>query len=282
MRDINSVTTLSNGIKMPWFGFGTYKVEKGSLVVDSVREALKNGYRHIDTASYYDNEEGVGQAIRESGIPREDIFLVSKVWNSDQGYESTLKAFDMSLKKLEVEYLDLYLIHWPHPLHRETWMALEKLYSEGKVKAIGVSNFKVEHLKDIMENCKVKPMVNQIEFHPQLIQDDLMVFCRENNIQLEAWSPLMRGKVFEIELLKELAIKYKKSIPQIVLRWDLQMGVVTIPKSINPERIKENSNIFDFEISGNDMERICLLNSEFRIGSDPDRVYQDPEIFNKR
>lgn len=278
MQDIKSYTVLSNGVKMPWLGFGTYKVEDGNTVISSVKEALKIGYSHIDTASYYGNEEGVGTAIKENGVPREDIFLVSKVWNSDQGYDKTLKSFQDSIKKLGTDYLDLFLIHWPQPLSKETWKALEKLYKEGSVKAIGVSNFFVDHLKWLLEDAEIKPMVNQVEFHPRLIQKDLIEFCRKNSIQLEAWSPLMRGKVFQIELLQDLAKKYDKTISQIVLRWDLQMGVVTIPKSVTPSRIKENADIFDFEISKEDMDRIQQLDKGLRGGSNPNKVFSCSNI----
>lgn len=272
MKNINDFTILNNGIKMPWLGFGTFKVEDGSKIVEAVKESLKIGYRHIDAAAIYGNETGVGKGIKESGIKREDIFLVSKVWNSDQGYESTLKAFNESLKKLGTDYLDLYLIHWPKELNKETWKALEKLYKEGKVKAIGVSNFKVHHLEELMKDAEIMPMVNQVEFHPQFPQSDLIKFSKENNIQLVAWGPLMQGKIFELPLMKELSQKYNKSIAQIALRWDLQMGVVTIPKSIKPERIKSNTDIFDFEISNEDMKKISELNTGIRIGPDPDKI----------
>lgn len=281
MKDMKSCTILNNGVKMPWLGFGTYKAQDGETVIKAVKEALKMGYRHIDTASFYNNEEGVGTAIKESGVPRKDIFLVSKVWNLDQGYEKTLKAFETSIKKLGTDYLDLYLIHWPQPVHKETWKALEKLYKEGRVKAIGVSNFTVNHLKDIIDNCEIKPMINQVEFHPELVQNELIDFCKKENIQMEAWSPLMRGKIFEIPVLKELAEKYKKTISQIVLRWDLQMGVVTIPKSTTASRIKENADIFDFQLSEEDMKKISELNIGLRIGSHPDKVYQCSDIVGK-
>jgi methylglyoxal/glyoxal reductase len=281
MQNIKSCAVLNNGVKMPWLGFGTYKIEEGYSVVDSVKEALKDGYRHIDTASFYNNEAGVGAAIKESEIPREEIFLLSKVWNSDQGYEKTLEAFEASIKKLGTDYLDLYLIHWPTPLMNETWRALEKLYKEGYIRAIGVSNFTVDHLKGLMAAAEVMPMVNQVEFHPQLVQNELREFCIKNRIQLEAWSPLMRGRAFDIPLLEELAVRYKKTISQIVLRWDLQMGVVTIPKSTNPSRIKENAAIFDFEISKEDMVKIQQLDKGIRNGAEPDKVYADPEMFNK-
>ncbi len=272
MKNIRSYTVLNNGVRMPWLGFGTYKADDKNSIVEVVKEALKIGYRHIDTASFYNTEEGVGIAIKESGVPREEIFLVSKLWNLDQGYENTLNAFKTTIKNLETNYLDLYLIHWPQPLSKETWRALEKLYKEGHVKAIGVSNFTIKQLETLIEGAEIVPMVNQIEFHPQLVQNDLKEFCQKHNIQLEAWSPLMRGKVFEIPLLQELSVKYKKTISQIVLRWDLQIGVVTIPKSTTPARIKENSDIFDFELSKEDVHKINALNINFRMGMDPDKV----------
>lgn len=272
MENIKECSILSNGVKMPWLGFGTFKVPEGKVVEEAVKEALRLGYRHIDTAAIYKNEEGVGQAIKDSRVPREEIFLVSKVWNTDQGYESTLKAFETSLKKLQTDYLDLYLIHWPKALNKETWKALEQLYKEGRVKAIGVSNFKLHHLEELLEDAEIIPMVNQIEFHPQFPQTEIMEICKKHNIQLEAWGPLMQGKIFEIPLMRELAEKYNKTISQIALRWDLQMGVVTIPKSITPERIKENMNIFDFEISKEDMDRIVQLNIGERVGPDPDHI----------
>lgn len=228
--NINSATTLHNGVKMPWLGFGTFKITEEGQVENSVLEALKVGYRHIDTAAVYGNEESVGRAMKNSGVKREEIFLTSKVWNSDQGYDSTLRAFEASLKRLDTNYLDLYLIHWPKPLNKETWRALEKLYKEKRVRAIGVSNFKVYHLEELMESCEIVPMVNQVEYHPRLQQTDLLEFCKKHNIQLEAWGPLMQGKIFDIPLMKELSEKYNKTISQIALRWDLQTGVVTIPK----------------------------------------------------
>lgn len=268
----NMYSKLKNGIEMPMLGFGTFKVEDGQVTVEAVKSALQQGYRHLDCAAVYGNEDSVGKGIKESGVPREEIFITSKVWNSDQGYESTLEAFEKSISRLGVDYLDLYLIHWPKSLNKETWKALEKLYKEGKVKAIGVSNFKEHHLKELMKDAEIMPMVNQVEFHPQLAQPELLAFCKENGIQVEAWGPLMQGKIFEVELMKELAEKYNKSISQIVLRWDIQMGVVTIPKSIKPHRIKENSEIFDFEISAEDMEKISSLNTGVRIGPDPDTI----------
>ncbi len=262
--------TLNNGVKMPMLGFGTFKVPDGETTVQSVRTALNLGYRHVDTAAIYQNERGVGEGIRQSGVNRKDIFLTSKVWNSDQGYDSTLRAFDETMQRLGFDYLDLYLIHWPKPLNKDTWRAMEKLYKEKRIRAIGVSNFHIHHLEDLFTTCEIKPVVNQIEFHPRLVQPHLLDFCRKHQIQFEAWSPLMQGKIFDIILLKELSVKYQRSISQIVLRWDIQMGVVTIPKSTHPERIKENMGIFDFEINDEDMRAITALDKGQRVGSDPD------------
>ena len=271
ITDLKGGFTLHNGVIMPYFGLGVYLAREGSEVINAVKWALKAGYRHIDTAAVYGNEEGVGKGIRESGIPREDIFLVSKVWNSDQGYDSTLRAFDSTLKKLDTDYLDLYLIHWPtRGKYRDTWRALETLYREKRVRAIGVSNFLKHHLEDLLGEASVVPMVNQMEFHPYLVQQDLLDYCREKQIQYEAWSPLMQGNVFEVELLKEMAEKYGKTVAQIVLRWDLQKGVVTIPKSSKKHRIIENAEVFDFSLSEEDMSTIDQLDQEKRFGPDPD------------
>jgi diketogulonate reductase-like aldo/keto reductase len=268
---LTDTTTLHNGVKMPWFGLGVFKVKEGSEVIESVRAALKHGYRAIDTAAVYQNEEGVGKAIKESGVPREEIFITSKVWNSDQGYESTLQAYETSLKKLGLDYLDLYLIHWPGKnKFKETWKALEKLYKDGRVRAIGVSNFKIHHLEELLKDCEIKPMVNQVEFHPHLTQKDLLAYCQKEGIQLEAWSPLKQGQLVNDPVLTEIGKKYGKSAVQVILRWDLQNKVVTIPKSIKEQRIIDNANIFDFELSAEDMETIDGLNKDERVGSDPD------------
>jgi methylglyoxal/glyoxal reductase len=270
-NSLQDTTTLHNGVKMPWFGLGVFKVKEGSEVVESVKAALKNGYKSIDTAAVYKNEEGVGQALKEAGVPREELFITTKVWNSDQGYESTLQAFETSLEKLGLDYLDLYLIHWPVAgKYKETWKALEKLYKDGRVRAIGVSNFHVHHLKDLMADAEIKPMVNQVEYHPHLAQTELLEFCKAEGIQLEAWSPLKQGELLSEPTIVEIAEKYKKSTAQVILRWDLQNGVVTIPKSIKEHRIIENADIFDFELSVEDMNVLNSLNKDERVGPDPD------------
>jgi diketogulonate reductase-like aldo/keto reductase len=271
ITDIKGNFTLHNGVKMPYFGLGVYLSKQGDEVINSVKWALQAGYRHIDTAAIYGNENGVGDGIRESGVPREEMFLVSKVWNSDQGYESTFRAFEKSLEKLDTEYLDLYLIHWPvKGKYKETWKALEELYRQKRVRAIGVSNFLQHHLEDLLTTASVVPMVNQMEFHPYLVQPQLLDFCKANKIQYEAWSPLMQGHIFEMEVFKAMAATYKKSIAQLVLRWDLQKGVVTIPKSSKKQRIIDNAAIFDFAISEQDMAVLDSLDKEKRFGPDPD------------
>ena len=275
VKNLQDTTTLHNGVKMPWFGLGVFKVEEGPELVNAVKSAIKNGYRSIDTAAIYGNEEGVGKGIgeglKEAGISREEVFVTSKVWNADLGYESTLAAFETSLEKLGLEYLDLYLIHWPvEGKYKDAWKALETLYKEGRVKAIGVSNFHIHHLEDLMKDAEIKPMVDQVELHPRLTQKELQAFCKENGIQLEAWSPLMQGQLLDNETLQEIANKYNKSVAQVILRWDLQNGVVTIPKSTKEHRIVANADIFDFELTKEDMDVIDGLNQNTRVGPDPD------------
>ncbi|MCD2347118.1 aldo/keto reductase [Clostridium guangxiense] len=272
VMDINSFTVLNNGVRMPWVGFGTFKIKDKNTAVSSVKEALRLGYRHIDTAAIYGNEEAVGEAIKESSVKREDIFLTSKLWNTEHDYDKALNAFDESLRKLGTDYLDLYLIHWPQKSNTEPWKALEKLYKEGRIRAIGVSNFKVHHLEELINECDIVPTVNQVEYHPQFPQTEVHEFCKKHKIQLEAWGPLMQGKIFEIPLMKELSTKYGKTISQIALKWDLQMGVITIPKSSTKSRIKENMDLYNFEISAEDMKKIETLNTGKRIGPDPDTI----------
>ncbi|PZE21276.1 aldo/keto reductase [Paenibacillus xerothermodurans] len=270
IQHIADSTTLHNGVKMPWLGLGVWKTKDGEEVIHAVKSAIQSGYRSIDTAAVYGNEEGVGTGIKESGVPREQLFITSKVWNADQGYDSTLRAFEESRKRLGLEVLDLYLVHWPvKGKYKETWRALEKLYKDGAVRAIGVSNFQVHHLKDLMSDSEVVPMVNQVEYHPLLTQQEVRAFCQANQIQMEAWSPLMQGNLDQ-PLLTALAAKYAKTPAQIVLRWDLQNGVVTIPKSVNENRIRENADIFDFTLAEDDVESINSLNKNHRYGADPD------------
>jgi len=272
---MSNIVKLNNGLKMPVIGLGVFQVEDGQVVIDSVKAAIRNGYRSIDTAAIYQNEEGVGKGIREAleenGLKREDLFITSKVWNADLGYQSTIDAFELSLKKLGLDYLDLYLIHWPvEGKYVESWKALETLYKNGKVKAIGMSNFQIHHLKEVMANAEIMPMINQVELHPMLSQAELREFLKENSIQVEAWAPLMQGQLFENETLLQIAKKHNKSIAQVVLRWHLQNGVVIIPKSIKEHRIQENANIFDFELTEEDMNQINSLNQNHRVGPDPD------------
>ncbi len=271
ITDINGTVTLANGVEMPYLGLGVFKVKDGEEVMNAVTYALDAGYRHIDTAAAYQNENGVGKAVQQHEVPRNELFITSKLWNSQQGYDSAIRAFHQSIQRLKTDYLDLYLIHWPvKEKYKESWKAMETLYNEGKIKAIGVSNFLRHHLDDLLQSSNITPMVNQLEFHPYLVQQELLDFCLSNNIRYEAWSPLMQGEAFEVETLKQLAQKYGKSVAQLILRWDLQKGVITIPKSVHADRIKENAQIFDFEISAEDVAKIESLERGKRFGPDPD------------
>ena len=270
LTDLKGTFTLHNGVEMPYFGLGVYLSKDGKEVANAVKWALQEGYRHIDTASIYKNEEGVGQGIRESAVDRKELFVVSKVWNNDQGYESTIKSYEASLKRLHLDYLDLYLVHWPvKGKYRETWRAMEYLYKHKGVRAIGVSNFMQHHLEDLISSSEIVPMVNQMEFHPYLVQQELIDFCNKNTIQYEAWSPLMQGHIFELDMMKDLAAKYNRTIAQIVLRWNLQKGIVTIPKSVKKERIRANADIFDFELAAGDVKKLEQLDRGKRFGPDP-------------
>ena len=254
---------LSNGVKIPSIGFGTYKSGDDEETAKIIKNALNLGYKMIDTASFYNNEVGIGNGIKESGIDRKDIFIVTKLWNDDHGYDNTIEAFNKSLNNLQVDYIDLYLIHGPNKLNAETWRAIEHLYETGKVKAIGVCNFKVEHLEELKKTAKIMPMVNQVEIHPFSTKNNIINYCKDNNIKVVAWSPISRGRVLSNELMIDLSQKYKKSIVQIVLRWHMQKGVIPIPKSSNENRIKENIDIFDFEISSEDMKAIDSLDEGY-------------------
>lgn len=274
ITNLQGKVTLANNVEMPYFGLGTYAMKDGEEVIRSVRHALKTGYRHIDTAAMYHNENGIGKAIKESGIAREEIFITSKVWNTEQGYGETLKAVDQSLDNLGFEYLDLYLIHWPvEGKYKDTWKALEKLNRDGKIKAIGVSNFMQHHLQNLMDSAEVMPMIDQFEFHPFLVQQTLIDFCRQHRIQPEGWRPIMKGKIFDIRLLNDLGEKYGKTPVQITLRWHLQKGMVTIPKSSHKERITANADIFDFELSNLEISQIDSLDRQERLGEDPDNFH---------
>ncbi|HWO75597.1 MAG TPA: aldo/keto reductase [Bacillus sp. (in: firmicutes)] len=268
--------TLNNGLKMPQLGFGVWQVPN-EQAAEAVANALEAGYRSIDTAMIYKNEEGVGKAIKESGIPREELFITTKVWNSDQGYDNTLRAFDASLERLGLDYLDLYLIHWPTPefdTYVETYKALEKLYRDGRVKAIGVCNFEIEHLERILKECEITPVLNQIECHPYLAQNELKEYCAKHNIFVEAWSPLEQGgEVLKDEVVRNIAESHGKTPAQVVLRWHLQNNTIVIPKSVTPSRIKENIDVFDFELTKDEVEKINELNRNRRKGPHPNEMH---------
>lgn len=265
----SSTVDLGQGVAMPRLGFGTYKAKLGE-VEHAVDVALRTGYRAIDTASLYGNEEGIAEGIRRSGVPRDEIFLTSKVWNEEQGYESTLAACEHSLARLETDYLDLYLVHWPNRERMpHTWRAMEELLRAGKVRAIGVCNHLEEQLKMLLDSAEVPPAVDQVEFHPLLQQPGLQTFLAEHDIVLEAWAPLMKGHVGEVPELVEIAQAHGVSPAQVSIRWILQQGHITIPKSVHEERIRENCDIFGFELSDDDIERIAELDRGQRFGPDP-------------
>ncbi len=270
--DLRSTVRLNNGVSIPWVGFGTFKIPPGEQTYRSVRLALEAGYRSIDTASFYHNEADVGAAIRDSGIRREEIFVTTKVWNDEHGYENALRAFQASKERLGLERIDLYLIHWPvRGRYRETWRALEKLYRDGEVRAIGVSNFLVHHLEDLLQGAEVRPVLDQVEFHPFLFAADLLEYCRRQEVQLEAWSPLTRARFLDHPVLVETARAHGKTPAQVLLRWALQHQVVILPRSTQEGHIRENGAIFDFELSGPEMARLDALHSGTRIGPDPDQ-----------
>jgi diketogulonate reductase-like aldo/keto reductase len=268
--------TLNNGLKMPKLGFGVWKV-KDDEAETAVKKAIEVGYRSIDTAKIYGNEEGVGRAIAAAGVPREELFITTKVWNTDQGYENTLKAFDASLERLGLDYVDLYLIHWPTPnfdQYIDTYKALEKLYQDGRVKAIGVCNFNIEHLERLLNECDVVPVLNQVECHPFLQQAELKAFCKEHDIWLEAYSPLLNGgDVLNNDIIQTIAEAHGKTPAQVILRWHLQYDNIVIPKTVTPARMEENFNVFDFELSAEDMKKMESLNENRRINADPNEFH---------
>ncbi|MEB2302237.1 aldo/keto reductase [Lysinibacillus xylanilyticus] len=269
--------TLNNSLEMPLIGYGVFRVPEGDDLAEAVKTAIDKGYRSIDTAQVYRNEESVGRGIRaaidEGLVTREELFVTSKVWNDGLSYEETLAAYDSSLEKLGLDYLDLYLVHWPgiDTNYVDVYKALEKVYQDGRVRSIGVSNFHVHHLENLLKETSVVPVINQIEFHPHLTQEEVRAFCKENGIQVEAWSPLMNGSLLEESLIQQLASKYGKTPAQIVLRYDVQHGVVTIPKTMTPARMTENLTVFDFALTEEEMAQLDALNDGLRCGPDPEK-----------
>lgn len=275
--------TLNNDIVLPQLGLGVWQTKDGSEVRDAVHAAVEAGYRLIDTASMYGNEKGIGEAIVTANIPREQLFVTTKLWNSDQGYDATLKAFNASLERLKLDYIDLYLIHWPMPAldkYVETWQAFEEIYASGRAKAIGVCNFNQEHLEKLLDATNIVPVVNQIELHPRLQQRELRAYCASKGIQVESWSPLggTGGSLLSDPILASIAFKHNKSPAQIVIRWHIQEGLVVIPKSTHPDRIRQNIEVFDFELDNDDMSRIGNLNTNTRRGPDPTTMNRDMPI----
>ncbi|WP_300559987.1 aldo/keto reductase [Companilactobacillus sp.] len=262
----------NNGEQIPQEGLGVFLMKDKDQFMKAIKWAIAAGYRHFDTAAFYGNEEWLGQALKESGLKREDFFITSKVWNSDHGYDKTKAAFEKSLKKLDMDYLDLYLIHWPADHYIESWQAMEELYKAGKIKSIGVSNFKEHHLEDLMAHTEVKPVIDQVETHPYFQQKELVKYLHDHEIAHEAWSPMGRGSdgIFEDTVLKNIAAKHHKTIAQVILRWHLQRQTVIIPKSVHEDRIKENIDLYDFELTNEEMDKIATLDTGKRIYRDPD------------
>ncbi len=269
--NLQSTRTLTNGVEMPLVGLGVFKMTDKEETLQAISTALQLGYRAIDTAALYYNEEEVGEAIRHSGVAREEIFVTTKVWNSDQGYDNTLRAFETSLKKLNMDYVDLYLTHWPVlDKLEDTYRAIERLYDEKLIRVPGVSNHHEHHLQTLLNNANVAPMVNQIELHPYLNQAPLRAFCKEQNIAVTAWSPLGRGNVLNDATIQAIAKQYEVTPAQVILRWHLQQDVIIIPKSVTPSRIKENTELFHFELSNETMAQLDALNRDERFGQNPD------------
>ncbi len=270
---LRSTLKLNNGVEIPLLGLGVFRSPPGPKTRQAVLHALAAGYRHVDTAHIYDNERDVGEAVRQSGLPREELFITTKLWNADHGYDRALRAFDRSAAQLGVDYLDLYLIHWPvEGLRLESWRALESLQRSGRCRAIGVSNFTVSHLSELLARCEVVPAINQVELHPFLYQRELIEFCRSKGIAVEAYSPLAKAQKLDEPALVRLAAKYKKTPAQILIRWSLQHGLVVIPKSIRKQRIEQNADVFDFAIASADMQELDSLNSGLRTAWDPTDV----------
>lgn len=270
-KRFNGTLELANGVKMPQLGLGVYKMTDPGQTVEAITYAIETGYRAIDTAAIYENERETGEAVRHSGVPREELFITSKVWNTDQGYDGTLRAFETSLKKLGLDYLDLYLTHWPvSEKYVDTYKAIERLYDEKLIRTTGVSNHHAQHLEKILVKANVAPMVNQIELHPYLTQEPLRAFCEENGIAVTSWSPLARGKLLAEPTLLTIGEQYGKTPAQVIIRWHLQNNLIVIPKSVTPERISENNEVADFELSSEEMASINALNRDERTGTNPD------------
>jgi len=281
MKSLTDCYKLSNGVEIPCIGFGTWQTPNGDVAVSSVLSALQAGYRHIDTAQGYGNEESVGTAVKKSGIDRKEIFITSKLTNSEHGYQKTLDAFEETMKKLDMEYIDLFLIHWPNPIafrdqwqeaNAGTWKAFEELYNAGRIRSIGISNFHPHHIEELMKTATIAPMVNQIRLCPGDTQDEVVDYCRSRNMLLEAYSPLGVGQIFDVPEMQTLAEKYGKSIAQICIRWSLQRGYLPLPKSVTPARIKENAEVFDFELSADDVQLIANLKGVVGYSADPDKI----------
>lgn len=270
---INSTKTLHNGVEMPRFGLGVYKMTDKEAATEAMMTAVEAGYKAIDTATIYDNEVEVGEAVRNSSVKRKDLFITSKVWNTEQGYDETLRAFEASLKRLGFDYLDLYLTHWAiEGKYVDTYRAIQRLYDEKLVRSIGVSNHQQHHLEKILATANTKSMVNQIELHPQLTQKPLREYCAANDIAITSWSPLARGRLLEDRVLAKIAATHGKTIAQIVIRWHLQSDLIVIPKSVTPSRIKENAQVFDFSLTQEEMKMIDGLNQDWRSGTHPDKI----------
>lgn len=280
MNCIQDSYVLSNGVKIPCVGFGTWKLPDNQSTIDIIKTAIDCGYRHVDTAAMYKNEQAVGKAVRECGLKRNEIFVTSKLDNPDHGYENTMMGFQITMDHLGIDYLDLYLIHWPIPfanrncwkeMNEGSWKAFEELYQEGKIKAIGVSNFLENHIDSLLESATIAPMVDQLELHPQYLQRDAVTYCKDKRIIVEAWSPLMTGQL-ENPLLVKLANKYNKTVAQLLLHWSIQHGFLPLPKTTSKERMLENADIFDFEISPEDLEAMKELEALGMIGQHPDHI----------
>ena len=264
---------LHNGVEMPRFGLGVYKMTDSNETIEAITYALQHGYRAVDTAAIYENESETGEAIRNSGIEREKLFVTSKVWNTDQGYDQTLRAFETSLKKLGLEYLDLYLTHWPlTETYVDTYRAIERLYEEKLIRVPGVSNHHIHHLEKLSVTANIQPMVNQVELHPLLTQVPLREYCQQQDIAVTSWSPLAKGKLLDEPVIKKIGQAHQKSAAQVIIRWHLQNGLIVIPKSVTPERILENSQIGDFELSAEEMHLMDALNRDERTGTNPDEI----------